>query len=652
MLYEAAKKLLSETKYKHNLAVLAVTFNHVQNCMMSPREEIQMMGYSPEVPVVLRLMHGYMASSQYRSWGYFAGEALKEIDALPSRERQFFIKDVIEIIAEHQRKSKILLLFDETLRWLELSHRRDAPSESYLSSRVESMVSAVCRATNEGPKAAIFSAFASSFLSNPESSTGRAIKTTHLLPLNMEGSRKLIRSVVSYRLPDLAEGSGLTEEKVISILDALAVGGLPRAAEMMHDALSILPDLSKKITVPNLVSSTHALLAQRYNVPWDLVVLALSGIETWPPDKLLPGSRMTANKAVYLGHLPEPRLDSKNVPISLTPVLLLSRLLHGKLKDDAELRAASECFASLALIRPQNLWGEFVVRILILRSHLLLHRELTGDSAAGTTTTVNTTTTTTVNATTTTTTAAAVATSTRAAAAAANGILTSHSLHSHQEQSRGVEPTVRLTFPRKELRSVLELFPGSNKGHVNGCMPGIPVMMAWPLRHRGMTFRKNKPPSPGALMRNPSLMQRVFVSRSRQESEIDILLYLHRKKAVDAVAAGDFIAVGIQCKWSGEESTTKLNCGVVERARSNFQSKMEAQGWRKDQLVLVVLAHRHTEGMSNFQSRVGDSVAVLAKGSGIDEWLGPSLRETAECLHAAHTFSNPYDAWDEEGEQL
>jgi hypothetical protein len=640
MLYEAANTIY--TRHNGNVAVLAVTFNHLQNAMSQSGLELEMLKISPKLPVILRLIHSYMLPMGC-AWGKFVDGALNVIKSLSHEADQFCIADVINIIAKKSNKSKALVLIDETLRWLELAKFKGAPPESTLEQCVQDMVSAVCNACDGAGRGAIFSAFASSFLEKPETRSSRPIETTRLLMLDSDSSDKLIRCALSTSLETLVRNTELTESEIIKILNAVAVGGLPRAAEMLYSALASLSVILRGITISVVISSTHSLLAERYHPEWNLVALALSGVEEWPFDKLLPGMDMTARQAVNRGLLPEPAPNSAGAKISMPPVLLLSALLHGVSKDsnNRNFRKAAKCFASLSLMTPSNVWEEFVVRTFILRSYLSisLRRELNGASAVA------------------------------APDASCPGGVDTIPLFEHRRFSRpnkmmeiapetitcvsAVEggssssSTGNATMPTSaigkgtELLSVLELFPGcSPRGWVKGCMPDTPVVVAWPLSNTLMKYPLNSPASPLHLIRNPSWMQHVHVSESAVKTGIDMLLFMHRKVEGSVVATGDLIAVGIQC----EQSSTTLDCDTVAEAKRSFHLKMEARGWKLEQLVLVVLAYRNPQDIENLQSRVDGNVAVLARGCGIEDWLGPSLLETAQSLQSVRNLqSGPYE---------
>jgi hypothetical protein len=179
-------------------------------------------------------------------------------------------------------------------------------------------------------------------------------------------------------------------------------------------------------------------------------------------------------------------------------------------------------------------------------------------------------------------------------------------------------------------------------------MPDTPVLMAWPLSNTGLKFPQDSPPSPEDLIQDPLLMQHVFTPQSERESGIDVLVFMHRRVGSDAVTASDLIAIGIQCKWSDDAATTKLDTATVKKAQRNFHSRMKKWGWQPEQLVLVVPAYLDVSCNANLLQNVSGNVAVLGKGCGIEEWLGPSLLETARCIHAAHISSGPYASWPEE----
>jgi hypothetical protein len=437
-----------------------------------------------------------------------------------------------------------------------------------------------------------------------------------------EFSRELTTVVAEQQLQRLSTLSGLSIPQVVQNLDALAVGGLPRAAEFLHFAVSKAFGVECGFdSISAVVAIVHRNLAVKYNPEWTLIALAIAGVKTLPDNKLLPagdrGGPLTALQAAKRGLLPLSE-DQKRVEVRFHPAIVLSSLHLFEFSLSVEFREAAHYLASMPLMKPKNLWEEFVLRTLILRSHLPLPSELESGSGVE-----------------------FVSFNTGAPLLVPNnGIMLP------MTSSTAAGGGAPVGFRARIMRSVLNLFiigagGGNSRALVNGCMPDAPVFMAWPLSSVAANFPKKAPPSPDNLVGNPMMMRHVFTSQSKEEAGRGSMFFV--RKAQGALGnPRDLIAVAIHCKYFVDEATPTLGANIVAQARKNFVKTMRKRGWLEEQLILVVLARCNLSGQRDaFMSSWGDNVVVLDQEA-IAAWLGPSLMGTVQTLHNATASHGPY----------
>lgn len=601
ILHEAARSI---TERDPSVAVLACTLNGDNNAYLGETVEIALLRICPQFPVVLRLIHMYM--SQRLNWETFASSVLglmKTLDPNNWKYRYINICDVVDVIAEAHGFPKALLLIDEAFRWLGISTAER--NESSLLYDCIGMAHNALEVNDKPYRAVIYSALTLNFLAQPSSGGGsRNVEHTNLSLLSEVDSKALTRAVLKDHLSYLQEYSGLTGDEVVKMLNGLTVGGLPRAAEFLHYAVTQSSDNALNTrsfgALFTLASRVYEKLAERYKVEWSLVKLAVSGVSEWPYKKVLPGVNYTAAQAVNRGILPEPEtLELTMIPVFIPPPLIMASMRHRCAGETAEMREAAYYFSSIFEMSPVNLFEEIVVRTLILRSHFKLSREYIKDALP----------------------------------ANASGDETTP------------EAVISDLFPTKMLSTLLDLFPGARGDLTRGPLFGNPMTMAWPLSNSGLMYEAERPPTPSHFSRRPQLLQHVFVSQSKNESGIDCLLILRNQDPASSLdASGRLIAVGVQCKWSDPGVSTELSVEEVEKACNNFQKKMISRGWEQSQLVFIVLAHRNLVGstIGRLVARLPISVAVLGLKCGIETWLGPSLLRTVVCMHEARVSHGPY----------
>lgn len=293
------------------------------------------------------------------------------------------------------------------------------------------------------------------------------------------------------------------------------------------------------------------------------------------------------------------------VSVTLAPALLLCTLLTKGTSDG--LRTAAHFFACLTALSPRNLWEEFVLRTIILRSHITVSSPLS--------------------------------TSPNTASAASEPSTPTPSLASSSTMHR-LGPLRAIL-----LRSVFEVFSGA-RTHPD--MRRKRARIAAPLSNVVLKYPRQEPPTPESLATEPAFMQHLFVSESATEPGVDALIFLCEGSGTD-VNKEHLIAVGIQCKWSKLTASTELSLLELTSAENSFRLTMMAQGWREDQLMLIFLAHRPVVSTAfNDEKLVNilpNNIAVAGLESGLEEWLGPSLIPLARCVHAAHLSHGPYSSY-------
>lgn len=611
MLYESAAKVMRETP---NCGIVAVTFNGKQNANICALQERELLQFGSHIPVLMRIIHAYLGG--VAEWGEFSSRTIPILKSLERVDR-LIIKRVIDMIAERHGVDNVVLLVDDVLRWLTAP---DLCSGAKPEEKVIVMVDNMCYASSMRGRAFIFSALAAPmFLALGGPPTGRPILPNVLEPLSQVHSKKLTDVVIEDHCGDLCAFSGLSSSEVIRVLDALAVGGLAGAEECLHDEIRDLYN-RRGFGIMTIVAGVHRRLMDKYSTDWRLIAFAVAGVQTWPKAKCLittsadmPNNaknaqqndlmKFTALELANRGHLPLSS-DSMRVEIRFSPALLLSSLMYVDHAVTVEYREAAYYLASVWQMTPLNVWREYVIRVLILRSHLPLSSELvSGDNVVLVSYLTG-----------------------MAVAVKHNGIELPLNAPAFRATSRD--------FTARRLASLLNLFVFKNsKALINGCMPDTAVVMAWPFSNTVVTFAKEKPPTPGDLIAIPMLMRHVYAFESEQEPGVDSLIFIRRADG-DITNPQDLIAVGIQC----DKGSSKLTAATVETARSNFHTTMCAREWSDTQLIFVVLANCELSNKTEFMSQVGDNVIVLDKDE-IAHWLGPSLVDMLQNMHNAASVS-------------
>lgn len=547
-------------------AVVACTFNNVQFVVI---EESPVFAASPTLPIVLRLLHAYLYANF--AWAAFSKAGW---DILKSLGFEITLDMCLTHLAATFHKPRILLLVDECLRGLDVG---------IATASVEQMIRAACTDCDAENRSVVFSAMATSFLSEAETESARRIVPTTLVPLVKVDSLELTKLAVPC-IADLAEQCDMTTDEVLETLEALAVGGLPRAAEFLLTQLRSYQWKAVPVPLSFIVASVLDKLAQRYSFPRAIAHLCVLGRQDLPLDQPIPKTEcilqaeaITARDAVLRGWLPQPaKRFERSARLAVAPALVLSTFLKDpSLPEEPPeaMRRAEINFAGLLALRPRDLWEEFVLRLMILRSYL--------SSASGD--------------------------------AAADGM-------------------VRLSSP-------FHLFPHVNFG---GRLSRTPVFVAAPLANLVYQHAAKAPPSPNELIARPDLVRHLFVSESAMEPGIDSLLFARLCNSAEGDPSS-YVAVGIQCKWSSSESSTTLALSDVTKARAHFTETMSARGWDLARTVLVFLAYRSVA--STVTAELPDGVAVAGLGCGIEEWLGPSLVVVAERIHAIRVSHGPYRSY-------
>jgi hypothetical protein len=139
-------------------------------------------------------------------------------------------------------------------------------------------------------------------------------------------------------------------------------------------------------------------------------------------------------------------------------------------------------------------------------------------------------------------------------------------------------------------------------------------------------------------------MRHIYTSESGQEPGLDLLFFV-RKAEGSATDPSDLLAVGIQCKYSGDEASTTLSAKTIRIARRAFRGTMVKQGWAENQLIFVLLARHKLSGIQTLVGNVGPGQIVVLGQDAISTWLGPSLMETMQNMHNSCVSHGPHQRW-------
>lgn len=178
LLQETAECIASQDT--DGIAIFAVSHNGDQSGIMHSEYELEMIEISPQLPIVLRIMHTYLGT-QGVCWGDFVDAALKALRA-SGHANELSIEVILTFLSNRLGKRRVLLLIDETLRWLDIG---------VSVRKVQTMVSAVCRACDAEGRAVIFAAMSATFLPEVEMESTRPIRSVTLRLLSAEASQQL-----------------------------------------------------------------------------------------------------------------------------------------------------------------------------------------------------------------------------------------------------------------------------------------------------------------------------------------------------------------------------------------------------------------------------------------------------------------------------
>ncbi len=612
LLQEAASVLFTT-----DMAVFSVTFNHQQNALLNNEIERQLVTMDIALPVALRLMHSYMGSN--KSWGSFAAAALTSIQSV-ARSRPITIDIILSYLADHFSKQRVLLLVDETLRWLDINIERK---------QVQDMVSITCQACDRENRAVLFTAMSSIiFLSEEETETSRQIVPITLCLLKDDESLELTSIAIGYKaVATIHQLTGLARNSIISTLNALAVGGLPRAAETLAaECKSVGNWQQTPVTISSLAARVYSSLSRKYSFPLQITRLAVLGTATMSRSEVIPGRSDTLEDAVLRGWLPKPSRINGRVNMEMPPVLMLCSLLNAEGKLSNDLRAAAYYFSSLVELSHRNLWEEFVLRTLILRSHMLPDNAVSQTNKTASLY------------------FSEVSEAEESTDNSADDELCSPSSPFSQPLSMASSPPsldLKKMSAFCEKSKIFALFPGVRK---HKSAPTFSVQRFRTLSNMILEYPHRRPPTPSELINKPELMQHLFVSESSAEPGIDGLKF--EWKDLKVVTAEELMAVGLQCKWSDLDASTVLSKSQIIDAYNLFVRTMTALGWKEDQCVLVFLVH-HSVTQNVFDgddivSSLPSNIAVASLNNGLEKWLGPTLTQWARCLHAVRISHGPY----------
>eukprot|EP01039_Chlorochromonas_danica_P006588 gene6588-7280_t len=599
ILIEAAQRVAPNS-------VLACTFN---NNHFITNGEHPLFLKTPEVPVVLRLVHAYLFSSV--SWASFLPTSLKIFKDIIDAGHITVGACLTDLASRFEASSHLLIVVDECLRCLD---------EGLDESCAQLLVRALCGACDVQGRSVVFSAMATSFLSEAETESTRRIVATQLLPLTGPESISLTTLSVPH-LDQLAERTGLSQNEVIATLDALVVAGLPRAAEFLLQRLKARD--WQRVPVPLSLVATGVIetLAQRYSLPRSLAHMCVQGVPTMPLNQpLLDVEGMTVRDAVLRGWLPQPAKRAQSACLAIPPALVLSALFKLPPEDSERhegLRQAEINFAGLLALRPRDLWEEFVLRLIILRSHLNVANSVLGSKSS----------------------------MIRYLDVGNNG----GSEGGAAGASATDDPRSQSTLSGKmKLPSLFSLFPGAA---CSRHLTKTPVLVVAPLSNVVLQHAEKSPPSPQELAANPSLAAHLFVSNSPREPGMDALLFVLRADG-NPKDPRAYLGVALQSKWSSGQASTALTLPVVKEARNNCFTTMTSRGWKQDNIILVFIAHRSvttsavvmdgTDKRMMFSPEVPNGVAVAGLNCGLEKWLGPSLITVAERIHELRMSHGPY----------
>jgi hypothetical protein len=333
-----------------DVLVLFVTFNNKTVTCLDERTLLQQ---QIDAPIALRLLYSYARCNSLLSWDVWFDSIVRSRNVCLLG---LSVESVLMYLRLIYNKAKVLLVIDEPFKFL---------SQGWMDEDCTLKMMRAAFSLQGSTMAVLFSAFSTSILNMKKTDSDRSILRVPLPDLPLSAAKVVIQDVFDQYGAPLADALAVSKDEAATLLLAM-LGGTPRVLEFAHDALK------KGKSLAEVVNLTGQQVALRYptTVPFNMLqsALATTTLDLHCVKYLVDGMLLTLPQALASGLCVEDLDYPDKVILSSARLLACAYASPSSSQYPLGFNAALKALMLIPLCKPENLWEEFVRRLLIVRS--------------------------------------------------------------------------------------------------------------------------------------------------------------------------------------------------------------------------------------------------------------------------------------------
>jgi hypothetical protein len=566
----------NELQERNNYLVLACTFNH-DTCHV-PEDTIGV--DTPQFPVVARLLYQYARKSIHSDWSSWCHQLIN-LNNTYNFLSFLELLDVVNFLKVKYSKAHVVLLIDETYRFIQNGIFNDAQTRSLMRKIVSIQDHGV---------PVLFSAFVAILVNEEGWVSSRKVEILNMTELSCDDMSCICKSQ-SDKLTKFSIALGLTLDRTMKLLYS-CIGGLPRILEGLYVALQSL----RHYGLLTIIDAVGNYIGSRYPPPpFELIMVAFSNRKHKLNSKIGTGTIRFWSLIGYC--YPEPILDSilcsqtsegdQEISIRMSDALLFAAVYSTTSdatcpNEDLRIifRHILKEFLLIPIIKPYNIWDEFVRRLVMMRS---LHYHISSPTPTN---------------------------------------ISLGELFNPAIELRDCLRNTRIEMKTMHLHSIRYLIPPSPSDVTRIGTPSIWFPDSQMESGVDTLLFFNRAPVPSSTTSSSSSATATAAATNQAEE------YEREETVHGQVDPSNLICVGIQNKWYSDDQT-KITYSAMRNAINHFISKMKVRDWNDSQLYFIFILNPSIydyveKDLSHyFDEQIG---IISATHNMLEEWLSPTLK--------------------------